>query len=91
MTDVRQNAKRGRFEVWVDGELAGQLDYQPDGGVWVLPHAEVPPAFGGRGLAGDLARAALDAARAAGVKVRPSCSYVAGWISRHPDYADLVA
>jgi predicted GNAT family acetyltransferase len=38
----------------------------------------------------ELVRTALDAARAEGAKVVPSCWFVKGWIERHPDYADLV-
>jgi predicted GNAT family acetyltransferase len=35
-------------------------------------------------------RAALDDVRAKGGSVVPKCSFVRGWIERHPDYADLV-
>lgn len=91
MADVKRNPEENRFEVWVDGEMAGQLDYEAGDGVWVLPHTEVAKAFEGRGLAGELVRAALDEARAEGVTIVPECPYVAGWIARHPEYQDLVA
>ena len=55
-----------------------------------LIHTEVPPAFSGQGHASTLARSALDDARARGLKVRPLCPFIRGWIKRHDDYADLV-
>jgi predicted GNAT family acetyltransferase len=51
----------------------------------------VPAAIGGRGIAGRLVRAALEHARAAGLKVVPRCSYVADYLDKHPEYADLRA
>ncbi|MEE4639304.1 MAG: GNAT family N-acetyltransferase [Wenzhouxiangella sp.] len=51
----------------------------------------VPDAVGGRGIASRLTRHALEWARAQGLQVCPACPYVASWIRRHPDYADLVA
>lgn len=37
-----------------------------------------------------LARYALDDARASHRTVLPYCSFIRGWISKHPDYLDLV-
>ncbi|MDP9847893.1 GNAT family N-acetyltransferase [Streptosporangium lutulentum] len=78
------------FEAEVDGKHAGRLDLIRRGTVIVYPHTEVDPEFEGKGVGGELVRAALDAARAEGAKVVPSCWFVKGWIERHPDYADLV-
>jgi uncharacterized protein len=35
-------------------------------------------------------RGALDDMRARGLKVAPVCPFVAAYIRRHPEYADLV-
>jgi len=51
----------------------------------------VPAAAEGQGHAAALAVAALDFARSEGKSVIPSCPYVAAYIGRHPDYADLVS
>ena len=59
--------------------------------VWDLHHTWTDPARRGQGLADRVVHSALDAARAAGVRVLPTCSYVADWLSGHPDYQDLVA
>lgn len=88
---VVDNAERHRYEILVDGQVAGYLDHRsPREGVIELPHTVVEDAFAGRGLASVLVRHALDAARAAGLRVVPTCPYVRGWIAKHPDYAALV-
>ncbi len=86
---VVHNADASRFE-WTEDGILSVLDYELQNNVMVITHTGVPQAVGGRGIAGDLAQAALDAARAQGWAVRPLCSYVAAWIRRHPDYQDLV-
>jgi hypothetical protein len=81
---------RRRFEVSVDGELAGFLVYREKGGLLALIHTEVEGRFEGRGLGGRLARFALDQARGQGVAVLPFCPFVNSWMQRHPEYTDLV-
>lgn len=88
--EIVDDAARHRYEVLVDGAVAGFLEYSVDGGTVTMPHTVVDPAFGGRGLAGMLARRALDDAAANGRTVVPSCSFVAGWIAKHPEYGRLV-
>ena len=75
----------------MDGALAGFAFYRLRPGRIVFVHTEIDDAYAGRGLGGQLARAALDAARARGLTVRPDCPFIKGWIAKHPEYADLVA
>jgi predicted GNAT family acetyltransferase len=89
--EVSENADAGRYEVRVDGELAGFADRTVRDGVMVLPHTVVDPAFRGRGLAAHLVRRALDDARARGLGVVPTCWYVARYIDDHPADQDLLA
>jgi len=79
-----------RFEARLDGELAGFLDYARDDERIALIHTEVDPAFGGKGVGSVLARFALDAARADGIRVLALCPFVVRWVEKHPDYADIV-
>jgi len=51
----------------------------------------VPKALEGRGIGSALARGLLDLARAQKLKVKPLCPFVAGYIKKHPEYADLLA
>ena len=79
----------GRFNTRLDGHEA-ELVYRRQDGRLLIDHTGVPQAIGGRGVAGELVKAALDYARAEGLRVVPLCSYSAEYIRRHPGYADLV-
>jgi uncharacterized protein len=79
-----------RYEAHVDGTLAGWIDYKPRDSWLIFVHTEVPPAFGGRGIAARLASRALDDVRSRGLRVNPVCPFVAAYIRGHPAYQDLV-
>ena len=80
-----------RFELRAGDELVGFLTYRLHDGAITMVHTEVDPAHSGQGHAATLARGALDHARERGLEVRPMCPYVASYITKHPEYADLVA
>ena len=84
-----------RFEARVGDTVAGFAEYRDhdrDGAtVRTFPHTVVEEEYGGRGIAGNLARTALDDARQRGMTVVPRCSFFAAFIRKHPEYADLVA
>lgn len=88
--DIKLNEQQQRFETNVDGHLC-ILEFKLDDGIIHMNHVGVPKEVGGRGIAGDLTRHALDHARSNGWRVRPNCPYVKKWIERHPEYADLAA
>lgn len=86
---IRHDEARGCFEIEVDGGVA-ECAYRRQGDIVALVHTEVPPALQGRGIAAQLVQAALDWARAEGLRVRPLCSYVASYMRRHPQTQDLI-
>jgi len=88
--DVVHHPVSGRFLTEVDG-YQGHLDYELVEGVMHITHVRVPSEIGGRGVAGELTRVAVEYARTEGLKVRPMCEYAGDWLRRHPGYADLVA
>jgi uncharacterized protein len=88
-TTVANDAAGGRFIAYVDGEEAGSAFYTVEDGVITFTHTEVDDAFEGKGVGGELARFGLDDARSRGRRVVAQCPFIAGWIERHPDYADL--
>lgn len=90
MVEVHDNASELRFEIRDDGKLAGFAQYVRRPGRIFFVHTEIDPAFEGRGLGSQLATAALDAIRATGERVVPLCPFIAKFIERHPEYADLV-
>jgi predicted GNAT family acetyltransferase len=82
--DVVHNAAQSRFEVHLDGQLS-RLEYRIASGVLPINHTEVPPALGGRGIAGMLVAAAVAYAKGAGLRVVPNCSYARSWLERNPE------
>jgi uncharacterized protein len=87
--EVMDAPERQRFEAVRDGELLGFAAYQRADQLVVLTHTEVDPAHEGQGVGSALVRAALDQARAAGVRVLPLCPFVQTWMASHSDYLDL--
>ncbi|MCA6217752.1 N-acetyltransferase [Ideonella sp. B7] len=87
---IVHNVAASRFETKVSNLLC-VASYHLHNGVMDMLHTGVPPALEGRGIAAKLVAAALAHARAQGLKVRPSCSYVAVYMRRHPETADLLA
>ena len=88
---VRDNPEESRYEIRDGDRVLGFAAYERRGDTTVFTHTEVDPDAGQDGLGSTLVRAALDDVRARGGSVVPQCSFVRGWIERHPDYADLVA
>lgn len=86
---VTDNAAKSRFEVSLDGDTAF-AEYRLQPGRMVLPHTVVPPAFEGKGVASALARHAFGAARERGLKVVPTCPFMAAWVKKHPEAHNLV-
>ena len=89
--EIQDNSARSRYEIIVDGTLAGVADYHHDGHMVVLPHTETDAARRGHGLGEQLVRGALDDIRRTGRTVVPRCSFVAQFIHDHQEYRDLVA
>lgn len=87
---VTDNPEVSRFEIRVDGAVAGFTDYALRPGVIQFIHTEIGEAYGGQGLATKLVRAELDEARSRGLAVHPYCPFVRGFIQKHSDYRDLV-
>lgn len=87
---VADHPDHERFEIRVDGELGGFVQYRLKDGVLALLHTETDRRFRGHGLAGHLIQATLDAARDRHLAVLPYCPFARGWIAEHPAYADLV-
>jgi len=86
---VVNNAETGRFEVHLGDEVA-YTEYRLLKTGILFPHTEVPPAFEGKGVGGALVRAGMAFARERGELVIPVCPFVAAYITRHPEYHDLV-
>ncbi len=91
MALVVHNPEQSRYEIQVDGAVAGFTQYRSTPGVVDFVHTEIDDAHEGQGLGGQLARGALDDVRANGQKVIATCPFIKGWIAKHEDYQDLLA
>jgi predicted GNAT family acetyltransferase len=88
--EVADNRAKRRYEVTVDGEIAGASYYRDADGVRIVTHTEVEDEFEGQGVGSRLIAGALDDIRARGLRVTPLCRFAAAYIERHPEYGDLV-
>jgi predicted GNAT family acetyltransferase len=87
---VRNHPEQHRYEAILGGELAGYCEYNLVGDAIMFTHTEVLPAFEGKGVGSSLARHVLDEAKAGGKHVIPVCQFIAGYLRKHPEYAELV-
>lgn len=87
---VRDDPQELRYEAIRDGRLVGVIRYRIEPGVVVLVHTEVDEAVEGTGVGSQLVRGALADLRARGLRVVPLCPFVAAYLRRHPEDADLV-
>jgi predicted GNAT family acetyltransferase len=86
---IRDNTALSRFEL-EDGGVTAFMTYRLTGDVITFEHTETPVAARGRGLASHLVQAALENARARGLKVVPRCAFVRAYLAKHPEFRDLV-
>ncbi|MGW7408896.1 GNAT family N-acetyltransferase [Streptomyces sp. NPDC054833] len=80
---------RHRYEIKVDGERAGLTAYRDRGEQRVFFHTEIDDAHAGQGLAGQLVQQALTDVRALGKRIVPVCPYVAKFLLKHDEFADI--
>jgi len=87
MSQLRDTGRR--YEMDEQG-LTSWADYRKAGDRLYIDHVESPPALRGSGAAGRLMAAVAADARAKRLKVTPICGYAAAWLSRSPEFRDLV-
>jgi len=87
---TRDNTVLKRFEMDVGGAIAF-ADYRLVDDKVVITHTETPRALRGQGIASQLVRGALELIRAEDRKVVAGCSFVAGYLDKHPEWRKLEA
>lgn len=92
MSDVtiRHNPDRERFEVLDAGNVIGKAAYKEyddgDAPQRIFYHTVINEEYGGQGLAGKLAAAALDDTVKAGIAIVPVCPFIKKFLTKHPEY-----
>jgi predicted GNAT family acetyltransferase len=90
MSEVADNRDRRRYELAVDGHRAIAA-YDLDGETITFTHTVVPPELEGQGIGSHLIKAALEDVRQRRLSVVAQCPFVAAYIDKHPEFADLLA
>ena len=88
--DVTNNRAESRYELATGAEPAIAA-YELGDGVITFTHTVVPRAAEGHGVGSRLIAGALAQVRAAGLKVRPQCAFVAAYMEKHAETQDLLA
>jgi predicted GNAT family acetyltransferase len=89
---IHHDAQNQEFTTVRSGYKAELAYSRPNNDVIDFTHTFVEEELRGKGVADELARAALDFARHEHLKVKASCTFMAGFVKRyHADYADILA
>lgn len=78
-----------RTACYDNGEFVGECSFIENGDKWDLNHTFVKSEYSGKGIARMLLDALLKEARKNGVKIIPTCSFVAK-ITKAKEYEDLI-
>lgn len=84
-----QHLAGSRF-TYTENGFTAYLDYRDHDGIRTISHTEVPAELGGRGIATQLARAALDDARANNLRICSRCTFIDRFVIKEAQYQDLL-
>lgn len=88
---LKNNVILSRYELLENEQVVGIVEYVSANNIFTLTHTEVLPGQDGKGIGSKLAKQVLDDLRGHGRRIVPACSFIANYIGKHPEYADLVA
>ena len=78
MADVTHKPETARF---VSDDA--YLSYVRDDGSFDIQHTVVPRELEGQGIGSALVQAAVEHARAEGLRIVPTCSFAREWLAKH--------
>jgi len=85
-----EHGQKGAFYIDEDGEWIAELTYVKDNGIMTIDHTEIDEKLRGERIGEDMVRAAVEYARANGLKIRALCPYAKKVIDRTPEFQDVV-
>ncbi|MDR2257043.1 MAG: N-acetyltransferase [Arthrobacter sp.] len=88
---VLLDAEQGRYSLYDGEDYIGFLGYVQEQGVLDLQHTIIKEEYSRRGYARALVTIVLERVWALDLRVVPTCTYVAQYLDRFPQYAWLVA
>ena len=86
---IEFDAENNQSLAFVDGNEAGECQFEIKDGKWYIMHTGVRPEYGGRGIARKLVERIVEEARKEGVKIVPICSYAQKML-QNEEYADIL-
>lgn len=89
-TAVRDNMKLSRFELYVDGDNVGHLQYETrQGQIWLL-HTTIEQRFRRSRMDNYFIGNVLENLHRRRLAVMPFCPAVRGYLAGHPEWATLI-
>ncbi len=86
-----KEGKKGLFEIFEDGKLAGEMSYTWAGdNKFIIDHTEVFAGNEGKGFGKKLVMAGVEFAREKGVKILPLCPYANNVFKKNLDIKDVL-
>ncbi|MFR9750429.1 GNAT family N-acetyltransferase [Nocardia sp. 004] len=89
-TEIRNNTALERFEIYVDGVIAGYAEYQDTMSERAFVRTQISPPYEGQGYARMLVESALNRTRADKLGALPMCRTVNHFIETRPEYLAMV-
>jgi predicted GNAT family acetyltransferase len=89
MNPIQHNTNERRFEMHIDGKVSF-MQYSPINRGIEIKHTEVDKSLEGNGIAGVLARHAIQYARNNNLRILPSCPYMRVFMRQNTEYHDLI-
>jgi predicted GNAT family acetyltransferase len=85
---VSERPERHRYEILLDGDLAGFAAYRVVGAdLFAFTHTEIDPTVERRGLGTALVAEAMTDVQRRGIRVLPECPFVRSYLAEHPEIA----
>jgi predicted GNAT family acetyltransferase len=88
---IADNADERQYEARIGDRIVGFSQYGRVADRIVFLHTEVDESMEGRGVGSRLAAGAIADVRAKGLRITARCPFIAAWLERHPEHADLIA
>ena len=90
MIEHQRSGHRGAF-LWVqDGKRLAEMTYTEAGTRVIIDHTQVDEVLRGKKVGEQLARAAVEWARAENVKLLPLCPFARSVFEKTPEYDDVL-
>lgn len=89
-TSFKVNKEQNQFELHKDGHVAF-LEYIDEGKKIYMTHTEAPKELQGTGAAAQLVKKALEYSKENNLTVVPSCSYVAHYVNKNPEWKTVLS